>query len=319
MLVFVCETVTGGGFTGEPLPESLIAEGSLMRDALISDLEDLPGVRVVTTHDARLPPPERAESTPIPAGGDPRPEWRRLAALAHCCWPVAPERGGELAALAALMREANPRVIGPDAATIAICASKARTAAILAKAGIAVVPTWRAGEVPAGATGPFVLKPDDGAGSEGIHVVDALPASLEDGTIVQPLIEGTAASLTLLCQSGKAHVLTANLQHIRRSNGGLRLAGLTVGGLCPDPELQTLAVEVMQALPGLHGLVGIDYIATPKGPVVVEINPRLTTSYAGLHRSLGVNPVAFVAELIRDGVVPELPHLPVPVPVEIRL
>ncbi len=59
MQVFVIETVTGGGLSGKPLPDALIDEGALMRDALIGDLEDLPGVRVVTTHDPRVPPPAR--------------------------------------------------------------------------------------------------------------------------------------------------------------------------------------------------------------------------------------------------------------------
>ncbi len=79
------------------------------------------------------------------------------------------------------------------------------------------------------------------------------------------------------------------------------------------------APRIGAALPGLHGIVGVDYIATANGPVVVEVNPRLTTSYAGLRRSLGVNPAAFVAELIRDGAVPDLPHLPPAIPVEVLL
>lgn len=43
-----------------------------------------------------------------------------------------------------------------------------------------------------------------------------------------------------------------------------------------------------EAIPGLEGLFGIDILLTAEGPVVVEVNPRLTTAYAGLRRALGI-------------------------------
>jgi len=70
---------------------------------------------------------------------------------------------------------------------------------------------------------------------------------------------------------------------------------------------------------GLSGIIGIDLILTKEGPVVVEVNPRVTTAYAGLHASLGINPAAFLPELIRDGRPPTLPHLPRPSPVEVKI
>jgi predicted ATP-grasp superfamily ATP-dependent carboligase len=41
-------------------------------------------------------------------------------------------------------------------------------------------------------------------------------------------------------------------------------------------------VRACRAIPGLAGYVGVDLILTPGGPLVVELNPRLTTSYLGL-------------------------------------
>ncbi|MBS7539426.1 ATP-grasp domain-containing protein [Ancylobacter lacus] len=319
MLVFVCETVTGGGFAGPELPASLIAEGALMRDALIGDLEDLPGVRVVTTHDDRLPPPPRGQSRPVKAGPAAWEMWAELAAEAHCCWPIAPETGGELAALVALMRTVNARVIACDAATLEIGASKLATSQRLAAAGVPVVPTWRAGEVPADHPGPFVVKPDDGAGTLLTFVVATPPRPSFTGGVVQPLVEGEAWSLCALCQGGRSHVLSVNRQNVVRTEDRFMFHGVTVGVEPPDSRLEALTAQIFAALPGLHGLIGIDYIETPKGPVVLEINPRLTTSYVGLHRALAINPLAFVAELIRDGAVPDLPHLPLPRPVEVTL
>jgi len=54
--------------------------------------------------------------------------------------------------------------------------------------------------------------------------------------------------------------------------------------------LGTLAQRVTQALPGLRGFVGIDVVWHPsRGPVVIEVNPRLTVAYAGLSEALGGN------------------------------
>lgn len=318
--VFVIETVTGGGLAGTKLPDALIDEGTLMRDALIGDLEDLPGMRVVTTHDARLPPPPRGTSIAVGEDDDPRALWSRLAGESHCAWPIAPESGGELVGLVELLA-AGTRVIGPDVETIRICSSKRRTGDILGARGIRTVRSHPAEAVPPGLHGPFVLKPDDGAGCVDTFLLDALPADIaaREGFVVEPFVEGDAASLSILCRAGRAHVLAANRQTISRTGGRLGFAGVEVGGITLTDELRRLAARIHAVLPGLGGLVGIDYVATPDGPVVIEINPRLTTSYAGLRRALGVNPVAFVAELTREGTATELPHMPPPLPVEVVL
>ncbi|QIB35125.1 ATP-grasp domain-containing protein [Ancylobacter pratisalsi] len=318
MLVFVCETVTAGGFIGQDLPQGLIAEGMLMRDALIGDLEDLPGVSVLTTHDARLPPPPRGHSTPLEAGDDPHETWDALARQAHCCWPIAPETDGILERFVATLRTHNRRVIAPDLQTLRDCSSKTRTAEILTAAGVRAVPTWRVDEIPEDQAGPFVVKPDDGAGALGVLVFSDRPQMhLPEQTIIQPYVEGMPASLSLLCQSGRTHVLAANRQNIGRTADRLSFRGVSVGALPIDDTLRALADRVGAAFPGLHGIVGMDYIVTETGPVVVEVNPRLTTSYAGLRQALGINPLAFVAELIRDGAVPDLPRLPPTVSVEV--
>jgi predicted ATP-grasp superfamily ATP-dependent carboligase len=55
---------------------------------------------------------------------------------------------------------------------------------------------------------------------------------------------------------------------------------------------------VAKAIPGLRGFVGIDLVWHPRcGPVVIEVNPRVTCAYVGLSASLGRN---LAAELLRD-------------------
>jgi predicted ATP-grasp superfamily ATP-dependent carboligase len=43
----------------------------------------------------------------------------------------------------------------------------------------------------------------------------------------------------------------------------------------------------------------VDLVATASGPVVLEINPRLTTSYCGLRPALHLNAAELVLRLLR--------------------
>jgi predicted ATP-grasp superfamily ATP-dependent carboligase len=54
--------------------------------------------------------------------------------------------------------------------------------------------------------------------------------------------------------------------------------------------LRDTAAAVARAVPGLGGFVGIDLVwHDRRGPVVIEINPRVTCAYAGLSAALGRN------------------------------
>jgi predicted ATP-grasp superfamily ATP-dependent carboligase len=54
----------------------------------------------------------------------------------------------------------------------------------------------------------------------------------------------------------------------------------------------------------LWGYAGIDLILTAGGPVILEINPRLTTSYVGLRQATGENPATLMLDLYRTGRLP---------------
>ncbi|MCK5479233.1 MAG: ATP-grasp domain-containing protein, partial [Methylococcales bacterium] len=49
----------------------------------------------------------------------------------------------------------------------------------------------------------------------------------------------------------------------------------------------------------LWGYVGIDIIQPKQeSPIILEINPRLTTSFVGIHQALGFNVAKAVIEMI---------------------
>ncbi len=81
MRLFVSEFICGGGWTGGERPESLVREGAAMLRALLSDLQRIPSLQVVTTWDERLSPtlPGNDRNCPSPEGGPVSPDPRVLA------------------------------------------------------------------------------------------------------------------------------------------------------------------------------------------------------------------------------------------------
>ncbi len=319
MRILVCEFVTGGGMPpDDPIPASLAREGDLMLRALVDDLLEVPGVKVTVTRDARLPPlPPPVRSITI---DDPRESWalwEDLAREADAVWPIAPETEGALERFSRMVESAGRRLLNSTTEAVAVASSKAATTAVLAKAGLPMVPVWPVGDLHADGPpgeGPWVVKPDDGAGCVDTRLIRNrsewaawLGEADRSGFVAQPFQPGMPASLSMLCRDGRAWLLTVNRQDVSLSGQSFAYGGGIVGGMPSTPPLAGLAQGVAAALPGLFGYVGVDFIAGPDGPTILEVNPRLTTSYVSLRRATGLNVAAAVLDLARDPPVPPRP------------
>lgn len=316
MRILVFEYVTGGGMAAETLPPSLAREGDLMLSALLRDLLAVAEVQVVALRDTRLTVPEGFGDTVDWVKLDQHANIEILIrnALSACdaAWIIAPETGGILEYLCRIVETAGKPLLTSPAAVVRIAASKFATVRRLQDHGVPVVPTIPASDWTAG-TFPVVVKPDDGAGCEGARILGALAEWREFAErksfgdyVVQPVIDGEALSLSALFAAGRAKLLTCNRQYIVREQHGFVLRGCGVGAVSGDDALfQELATAVAAALPELWGYAGVDVIRSEKGLLVLEINPRLTTSYAGVHAATGCNPAELVLSLWRDGTLPE--------------
>ncbi len=278
----------------------LLAQGTAMRNAMLADLCALPGLRV-----ACVAGPMTNASRPEVAGVEPlvaRPGephallLQRAAQGGAMVWAVAPETGRELEALARAVPARQWLGCTPDA--IALAASKRATCRHLAAHGIAVP------QAPPGAPGPWVVKPDDGAGATDTRRHSHFAAAQADaqqrnasgiGCTLEPWVDGEALSLSLTCNAGTARLLSINRQQIEvDAQGMVHFLGVQTAAIPPGSErgvrLAALAAQVAQAVPGLRGFVGIDLVwLAQHGPVVIEVNPRLTTAYVGLSQRLGFN------------------------------
>lgn len=293
----------------QAIPASLAHEGDMMLRALVADLVAA-GVEVVTTRDERLP------ATDLPARTEPVLDRRRQDQVLRACllesdavWPIAPEAGGVLERLSERFLSDGGVLLNSRPSAVRVAASKLQTAGRLAACGVPVVPTFDAQQPVSAQYSRWVLKPDDGAGCVGTRIVysrEELPPAIAelDPTlhhVAQPFVMGPTVSLSLLCKDGRAHLLACNRQQMAVVNEAFCLLGCVVN----DPAVwgdyaAPLAADIAAALPGLWGYAGVDVVLTDNGPLVLEVNPRLTLSYVGLSSSLGVNAAALVLGLLEE-------------------
>lgn len=225
---------------------------------------------------------------------------------ADAVWPLAIESEGALEQLSRGVLRGKRILLGSAPGAVEVAASKLRLARVLADGGVDAVATYspHAPLPPDG--GPWVVKPDDGAGcidtrlfSDRAAALAWIRASATDGYVLQPFVAGKLGSLSLICCDGTARVLACNQERVAMRDNRFHFLGSVVNGLADvDGKLARLAQQVAAALPSLWGYVGVDFVLTARGAVVLDVNPRLTAAYAGLHASIGCNPAGLVLDLL---------------------
>ncbi|WP_152050225.1 ATP-grasp domain-containing protein [Tautonia marina] len=134
---------------------------------------------------------------------------------------------------------------------------------------------------------PCVLKPVDGAGAVQSFVLAGEtpwpdPSWSPEVAVLQPWIEGKHRSVSVLVSNGgRPALIGCASQRISVDRGRISY----VGGEAPlpiGPAILRMVDRVIGTLPGLRGWVGIDWIDDGLGdPIVLEVNPRPTTSVVG--------------------------------------
>lgn len=277
----------------------------MMRDALIADLMIIPDVNVSLTHDARLDPPNLCASRVVSAAEDVWNIWAEEIAKADAVFIIAPETDGVLLRLSLMVEQAGKKVLNSGEAALKVSASKCLTSARLYESAVNVVPSYALGchDLQESA---WVVKPDDGAGCTSTTYFadvstfsDWYGSNSEFGNlIIQPFIEGIPASISMLCKGGQAWVLSCNRQLVSIDANQFVFHGVEINGMRDEwARFAEIAAQIARALPALAGYVGVDVIVQEDQITVIEINPRLTTSYVGLSQALSLNPARLLLDL----------------------
>jgi predicted ATP-grasp superfamily ATP-dependent carboligase len=185
------------------------------------------------------------------------------------------------------------RLLGPSSAAVRLTTDKLRLAEHLRARGVPTPPTVPCTPEAAALGFPLVVKPRDGAGSQATFLVrDAAElarcparAAAEGWTgelVAQPFVEGEPASVSFVIGPGGKYCLKPARQ-LLSADGRLRYEGGVVPG-ADEKVAKAVAVRALAAVEGLRGWFGVDIVLQEQTGQLIEINPRLTTSYVGLRR-----------------------------------
>ncbi|MHC1590313.1 MAG: ATP-grasp domain-containing protein [Candidatus Hecatellaceae archaeon] len=324
MEVCVYEHVSGGGYAGRELPGWGLAEGYSMLATLLEDFKSL-GCKVSTLLDSRV----KAEGLKadvikkVDSSLEAEGMLEDLVSKADVTMIVAPEHDGVLSKLVRLAEKHSPAVLNCPSTFFKKLPGKAEILEAL-KAGSVRTPETLVLESPETSAPlkgwtrfPAAVKPSLGAGCLGLslapnrsrleeavkHAWKASPSKI----LVQRFVEGLHGSLLLLASSSEAEVLSLNLQILDFTQDG-RVKYL--GGLTPLPLRESSAViaEGLKAaetlISNLKGFIGIDFVLAEGEPWIIEVNPRITTSYLGLRKTLKDNPARLLLEACLKGRLP---------------
>jgi predicted ATP-grasp superfamily ATP-dependent carboligase len=318
MHLFICEFITGGGLQDKELPDGLVREGNMMLEAVLTDFLQTGITDIMTTRDDRLD----ALSLPvqqIAIEGDIYSTWQSCMDDADAVLIIAPESKDVLFNLTLMAEQSGCYVLGCSSVSVQTTSSKLNTANLLHKNNISCIETTALEDdtVDESQSG-WVIKPDDGIGGEDCYFcvdrdeLDKLKTSINtENFVIQKYVPGVPASLSMICSQGKAQLLACNKQIFSFNTDSPaakgQLKGLVVNGLTGQwDQFNAIAQNIARLDTGLWGYIGVDLIVTKTGATVVEINPRLTTSYVGLRQSLSLNPAELILSIWQNGAMPEV-------------
>ena len=316
--IFVYEYLTGGGLYSEgaaSLPvSSLLAEGAAMVRALTADFACIKGCHVHALCDVRQRELKlgNCEVHLVHNEVDEMQAFQEWSARSDWTVVIAPETGCALSQRVEIVERAGGRLLGPGSEWVHIASHKTETTRRLASAGVATprsVGTLDEAIYPDDY--PLIIKPVDGAGSLGLRRLERPPSDLSKRVCpelwhIEQWIPGWPASVLLLCRDDEVIVLPAGQQRFSHGAHGTYLGGRMP--LCQPwrGRAEKLAEQAIRALPGAQGFVGVDVILGEaedgSRDVVLEVNPRLTTSYVGLRKLLGQNLPELMLSLAEGGV-----------------
>ncbi len=335
MKILLYEHVSSGGYADEPIPASLLSEGYAMLSGLTTDFKAA-GHETTVLLDSRIeafhPPLKADHVVNILASGATDPSMEDAAENCDAAYVVAPEANHVLRSIVECIESTGTLSLNCQVAAIEEAADKISLEHRVFSLGlrfpktkifgVADDPQQVVDSVEKELNFPFVVKPTMGAGCSGTSIIHgkqqiegalhkAQTESSSKKVSIQEFVEGTQASVALISDGLKAVPVSLNLQLL--SLQGPDITSSYEGGQVPlDHALRDMAFNaakrVVESIEGLRGYVGVDLVLSGNEVFVLEINPRLTTSYVGLRRTATFNVADTLARAVTKNELPKNPR-----------
>jgi tyramine---L-glutamate ligase len=327
--VLVYEYFTGGGCPEGELPGGLAAEALGMIWAALRDFRNWGKVRTIAALDTRFEqvvPGLNRRSLPadeVVLVGPGEHEATYLSLLKRCdaALVIAPETDGILSKLAEQAESEDIPLLGCNASAVDTAGNKAVCSRLFDLANLPAPETRTASFLTAAHVAgqmrcPLVIKPLDGVGCQGVCRLDDLSdlpeilaiirrSTAQEQILLQTLVHGTHASVSLLVAEGGCMPLSLNLQLIE-AGAPFQYLGSQVPYAHPAGDrAMELAGLAANLIPGLKGYVGVDLVLGEDHAVLIEINPRMTTSYIGLRQIASMNLAQVMVDACLHNLLPD--------------
>jgi len=125
----------------------------------------------------------------------------------------------------------------------------------------------------------YIIKDRFGCGCNNVRVTNNKNLKTSSNRIIENYIPGDSYSVNLYISDRGYEILTINQQIINRYNNVLKLEAINVN-IYPyfRNSLFKFIDEILEAVPGLKGFIGFDFIYDKEDLFLIDINPRYTTS-----------------------------------------
>lgn len=239
------------------------------------------------------------------------------------CFPVAPEEDLILYGLTKILEDNGVKIIGSSSDAVLTCSDKYKTYELLkndfplVKSEKVYFSNLKDYKNIFKGNNKMLVKPADGVSCSGVRVVQSYADLIKGAAnikrmtrlpflLLQDYLEGMSTSVSILSTGKNALPVSLNFQDIKLHQNKL----VYTGGKAPyehrlSDEAKDISKKAVESISGLKGYVGVDLLLDEVNDTVniLEINPRLTTSYVALRRLSNFN----LGEAIIKAVNGELP------------
>ena len=312
MKILLFEWLVGGGlWIDQAFPDpncSMQKQGLEMVCALLADLNAIgEEIEVLLPVDSRLsesfPSPRGISIHEISALDDLAVVLKELADVADAVLVIAPETESILIQCLAWLTPFSKKLVSPDIEFVRLTTNKYETCQYLSSRGFdrhpqgVMMPEYQSWEGWYGwGDRPLVFKPVDGAGSESMQLFDGSKVECKferdpEIYLVEPFIEGTPVSVSVIANGSDFELLPPTRQLFDREPFGHYIGAGKLTQAIAERAV-SIANDVVKLLPQTRGYFGLDLVISDQGPkedCFLEVNPRLTSSYVALRKSVGDN------------------------------